>query len=162
MAMPHALADIRIEPLVRHPALLSRLQAWMEAEWPGWYGPGGRGDARADLADFARAEGLPLGLLALRAGEPVGLAALKRAGGFAGLDLPGPWAAAGLVPAELRGRGIGRLLLAGLEDAARAQGFRTIFCGTASSASLLRRAGWSLRQPFDHEGQVLSIFEKAL
>lgn len=157
-----SVAAVTIEALARHPAALPQLEAWFKAEWPDWYGAG-RGDARSDLQACARAgsAALPLGLLALRGGHPVGFAALKAAS-FEGLAHLTPWAAAGLVPAALRRQGIGRLLLAALEGEARALGFVTIYCGTGTSDSLLRREGWCRCQDFDHEGRVLSIYQKDL
>lgn len=72
-------AVVKIAPLAWHRDLLALVSAWFIDEWPGWYGPGGRGDAAADLAAFAAAQTrLPLGLVAFDNRVPVGVAASSR------------------------------------------------------------------------------------
>ena len=41
--------SVTISRLADRPELIDQLVLAYEAAWPGWYGPGGRGDARADL-----------------------------------------------------------------------------------------------------------------
>jgi GNAT superfamily N-acetyltransferase len=136
------------------------LAAWFVAEWPDWYGPGGRGDAMADLTSFAASEStLPVGLIAFEENRPVGVAALKST------SLPthgylSPWAAAGLVLPGHRGRGIGGKLLGALVQRAGDLGYPRVYCGTATAASLLRRSGWSGVEVIHHEGEVLVVFAK--
>ena len=59
---------MRVVPLIEAPAARPVLVRWYVAEWPSWYGPGGRGDARADLAAASHCrDSLPLALVALDA-----------------------------------------------------------------------------------------------
>ncbi|MFP5356432.1 MAG: GNAT family N-acetyltransferase [Gemmatimonadota bacterium] len=149
-----------IAPLASHRNLVPLLAAWFIAEWPEWYGPGGRGDALADLTSFAAsASTLPVGLVALVENEPVGVAALKPE------SLPshrhlGPWAAAGFVLPTYRGTGIGGSLLDALVARAGELGYPRVYCGTATATSLLRRSGWSELEFVRHEGEDLVIFAK--
>lgn len=161
---------LRVLPLRERPEFIPELQAWFEAEWPGYYGPGGPGDARRDLLAYAQpdAAALPLGLLALRRdadglGEhPCGFAAIKTEP-FAPCPDLGPWAGAALVPPALRRQGIGLLLLQALVREARAQARHpALFCATATSDSLMLRAGWRLRERVLHQGQSLGVYEMAL
>lgn len=151
-------APVTIAPLSGHRDLLPLVAAWFVAEWPGWYGPGGRGDLWADLTAFAASErALPVGLLAFRDGRPVGAAALK-AESIASHRHLSPWAAAGYVLPELRGQGIGAALLVGLVAQARALGYASVYCGTSSARSLLLRSGWQAIDSTLMEGEPLTVF----
>ena len=152
---------IRIARLAAHPEAMPLLAAAFKAEWPAWYGPGGPGNAEHDLADFANGTGLPLGVVAFRAGAVCGVAALKAQSIPSHAHLS-PWAAAGWVDPSLRQQGIGAVLLAALEAEAAALGHPFIYCGTSTAASLLERSGWSLLETVLHDNQALGIYRKAL
>ncbi|RYD14010.1 MAG: GNAT family N-acetyltransferase [Lysobacteraceae bacterium] len=152
---------VSIARLIEHPAALPALQQLLEAEWPGYYGPSGPGDARADLVAYSSATRLPIGYVAFVDGHPCGLAALKAEPLPALPDLT-PWASAGLVAPECRRRGIGARLLAALEDQARTLGFDAIYSGTNTANALLEREGWQFLQRVAHEGTELSVYRKPL
>lgn len=151
---------LSIEPLVQHSQAIAELCEWFEAEWPEWYGPGGKGSALADLHAYANQGSLPVGIVVLQAGCVCGVAALK-AESIASHAHLSPWATAGLVHPSMRGRGIGRLLLSGLEEQAHKLGFPGIYCGTSTAQSLLQRSGWRLIERITHEGKNLGIYHKA-
>ena len=155
------MSAIVIEYLVERRDLLPTVQAWFEAEWPTYYGPGGRGSAQHDLRAYANRGSLPVGLVALRRGAPCGFAALKADSLPTHLHLL-PWVGAGYVEPSLRRQGIGHELLLALEVEARALGYACIYCATATAVSLLRRSGWHLLEDVQHDGESLSVFEKAL
>jgi 8-oxo-dGTP pyrophosphatase MutT (NUDIX family) len=150
-----------VEPLAAHPEVLPVLEEWFRTEWPEHYAEGGRGDARRDLAAFASRDALPIGVVAFEGDRLCGVAALK-ADSIASHGHLSPWAAAGLVAPADRGRGIGRQLLAALEQEARRLGYGRLYCGTSTAASLLLRSGWRLLERIDHEGQSLGIYCKEL
>jgi GNAT superfamily N-acetyltransferase len=152
---------VRIEPLAEHPEALPSLRAWFEAEWPSWYGPEGSGSAEADLRAFAQPDALPVGLVALRGSELLGVGALKASSIPSHAHLR-PWAAAGLVRPDLRGQGIGALLLEALAERAREMGYERIYCGTSTSAGLLQRGGWVLEETVEHDGVPLGIYAREL
>jgi len=150
-----------VEPLARHRTLLPLVARWFTSEWPCWYGPGGRGDITRDLEAFAASEQkLPVGLVVFEHGVPTGAAALKAESVPTHTHLS-PWAGAGFVLPEFRGRGIGSALLAELVAKAHALGYRHVYCGTSTSESLLVRAGWSVVELTQHEGKTLTIFSSA-
>lgn len=151
---------ITIAPLALHRELLPLVSAWFIDEWPGWYGPGGRGDAAADLAAFAASQThLPVGLVAFENRAPVGVAALKPESLPTHRHLT-PWAAAGFVLSSHRGKGIGALLLAALVRHAHALRYERIYCATATATGLLRRSGWSQLECVEYRGESLVIFAK--
>ena len=154
-------SSLSIEPLAAHLEVLPVLRQWFESEWPSHYGAGGPGDAERDLQAFAQCGKLPVGVVAFLDGNVCGVAALKSESIPSHRHLS-PWAAAGLVQPVHRGRGIGVLLLAALEQEARDLGFDSIHCATATAESLLQRCGWQLIERVGHDGQDLGIYGKAL
>lgn len=143
------------------PATIPVLADWFVAEWPGWYGPGGPGDAHADLHAYAGRNALPIGVVAFHAQTPVGFAALK-AESISVRPQFGPWAAAGIVRPDCRRRGYGAQLLGALEVLARARGAPALYCGTATAATLLERCGWELLEAFLYHDAPLRLYRKLL
>ncbi len=134
-----------------------------EAEWPEWYGPDGKADAKSDLMKLANSAGeLPVGVVALDDdSSPVGIAALK-ATSIDSYTHVGPWATAGYVIPSRRREGIGALLLAALLAEAHRLGFSEIYCATASAVSLLEREGWVQIDAVSHDGGTQFIFRRAV
>ena len=150
-----------VEPLARHRSLLPVLNGWFVSEWPAWYGAGGQGNIGQDLNAFSASEvSLPVGFVAFSDGTPVGAGALK-AESIPTHNHLSPWAAAGFVLPECRGRGIGAALLAALVAHARSLGYNHVFCGTSTAESLLQRSGWSAVEVTQHAGKPLTVFRSA-
>src|SRR6185436_20017790 len=101
-------------------------------EWPDWYRPGGQGHAAHDLREFADPSGrLPVGVIALSTSrKPLGVAAL-RAKSIPKFSHLTPWATALYVLPELRGQGIGAMLLSALLTEARRLEFKSVYCATS-------------------------------
>ncbi len=108
MSPTSAIADVVVMPLRLHASAIAALAEAFRAEWPAWYGPGGPGDADADLHAFANADGaLPVGVMAQGpTGQPVGVAALKAKSIPSHAHLT-RWASAGWVLPACRGQGVG-------------------------------------------------------
>ena len=110
---------------------------------------------------FAASETLlPVGLLVFECGRPIGAAALKADSIPSHMHL-GPWAAAGFVTPEHRGRGVGAFLLKGLVAKSQELGFSSIYCGTSTANSLLERTGWQLIETTRLQGKSLGIYRSA-
>jgi len=159
---PHKMpAAVIVAPMAKHRALLPVVAQWFISEWPSWYGADGPGDVSADLAAFAASEReLPVGVVALLDGRPVGAGALK-AESISSHQHLSPWAAAGYVVPEFRGQGIGAALLAGLVAKSHAMGYKAIYCGTSTARSLLLRCGWQAIESTVVEGRQLMVFRNA-
>ena len=152
------MLTLRVEPLARHRETLSLVEQWFIEEWPGWYGPGGPGNAAADLEAFAASEQtLPVGFLLFQDKVPIGAGALKATSIQSHSHLS-PWAAAGFVLPQHRGKGAGLFLLQELVCKAQQLGYEHIYCGTSTAESLLVRAGWAAVASTQLEGKALTIF----
>lgn len=154
-------AAFRITHLAEQAQLVPTLAEYFRQEWPGWYCAAGSGDADQDLREYARIGGLPLGLVALIDDEACGFAALKTQA-ITGYEHLQPWVGAGYVRPDLRRQGIGALLLAALEHEAHSMGHARLYCGTATSASLLLRAGWQPLAEAMQGNERVTIYEKTL
>ncbi|WP_269585010.1 GNAT family N-acetyltransferase [Roseibium sp. Sym1] len=152
---------ISVVSLETCPDQLDRIELWFADAWPGWYGPGGQGDAHRDLDRcLASRDRLPRCLVAFDTGRrPVGTVSLRDSS--PGSDrYPGAWLTALLVPETCRRAGIGTALVAAAEREAREVGFGEIHASTASAQSLFLARDW---QPLDTlaypEGE-LEVFRK--
>lgn len=134
----------RMELLADRPDALPLLARLFVETWGPYYGPGGPGDAHADLAAFSRREGLPIAMVAVGENESIlGVAALKP------VSLPshahlGPWIGALVVMPEERGRGVATALIGALTQEARRQGIEMLYSDTDSRSTLLSRLGWEV------------------
>ena len=132
----------RIALLEAHPQAVPVIVRWFKAEWPGWYGPGGQGDAHADLALWRDDTTLPIARVATSSeGQPLGIAALKPDGLGAEHGL-GPFLSAFLVTPEARRQGVGTALVHAIEQTARQRGLGAVYGTTDGAASLLVGLGW--------------------
>ena len=152
------MATLRVEPLARHREAIPLVAQWFIDEWPTWYGPDGPGNVAADLEAFAASEqSLPVGLLLFEATVAIGAGALKATSIPSHSHLT-PWAAAGFVLPQHRGKGAGLFLLQELVGKARQLGYEHVYCGTSTAESLLVRAGWAAVAVTQLEGKDLTIF----
>lgn len=143
-------------PHARH--LMPTVSHWLLSEWPNWYGEDGPGHLSADVTAFAASDRtLPIGFVAFDDGNPVGFGALKAESIPSHRHLT-PWAAAGFVLPERRGKGIGALLLQAMVAHARTLGYEHVYCATSTSVSLLHRAGWHVVEEIMHAGEPMVIF----
>lgn len=137
-----ARGDMRVVNLLDAPETTPVLVQWFIAEWAPWYGPGGDGDAAADLAACNGRDVLPICLVALDAdGGVLGTASLKAesVGSEVGA---GPWLAAMIVGKAHQGQGIGTALAGAIEDEARRLGFAAVYTSTDAAEGIMKRRGW--------------------
>ncbi len=124
------------------PYTIPTLSRWFVEEWVPWYGPGGQGDAEADLLACCNHDRLPLAVVALDDNDQaLGTAALKPRSLGSELGY-GPWLAAVLVGRPFRRQGIVNALISGIESQARRLGLERIYVSTDSAVSLVTRRGW--------------------
>src|SRR3954463_1643952 len=102
--------SIEVSYLADHPALLEDLAPWLHAEW-GWFTPGSTLESRRiKLREHLNREKLPLAVVAQANGVPLGIAALRAQD----MDTRGeltPWLASVYVATTVRRQGLGARLV---------------------------------------------------
>lgn len=147
-----------VQLLIDRPDAIDALAGAYEREWPGWYGRAGN-SAIADLTARCRRDGLPLGLVAIAAGVPVGACALVTTAGPIETDEL-PWLGALWVDPAQRRRGIAtRLIGRAVVEAAR-QGYARLQATTHEAAPLFHALGWRLRETRELKDGPLAIFDR--
>lgn len=136
------IEPIRICRLSAAPFAVDTLEQWFVHEWPPYYGPGGAGNAGADLLACLNDDKLPIAVVALGENDQVlGTAALKA--DSLGSELGyGPWLAALLIAEPFRRQGIGNRLIERIEMEARRLGLASIYASTDTAVSMLARRNW--------------------
>ena len=154
------MTDVRVDFLADHPGFVPVLVRWFEAEWEPYYGDQGAGDAEADLRGSMNRDEIPLCLIALEGKNLLGTISLKP-DSISHRELA-PWGAALLVGPNARGRGVGTLLVAALEDHARRLGFRRLYMSTDAANAIVEARGWrAIDTAASLRGQV-TVYELAL
>jgi len=133
---------VTIRPLSDVPESIATLSEMFVQEWGPYYGPGGPGDADADLRACCKRDEIPLALVAMNEqGQVVGTGALKpdSVGAEPG---EGPWIAALVVSPASRRRGVGTAIMNALIEKARQLKFPSIYISTDAADCLLKKRGW--------------------
>jgi GNAT superfamily N-acetyltransferase len=150
--------QIQIGYLAKHQNLIPALAAAFIEEWPGYYGPGGRGDALGDLHSRNHKNRLPLALVALCAGHLRGTLTLQATTeSHAHLS---PWLTALLVLPEYRRQGIGTRLIRAAEHLAGALGYENLYARTGTAILLFTQLGWAACDTVASGKQSLTVFQK--
>ncbi len=156
----------RVSPKIVHlldrPQILPVLADWFIGEWRPWYGPDGKGDAKADLSACNNRDTLPVCLVALDdAGEALGTIAIRETSVGSGLA-QGPWLTGLYVAPEHRGKGVGTALVAALEREAARLHFKAVYTSTDAADGIMRRRGWeSIGSAQSLRGEV-AVFRRDL
>jgi len=148
---------MQIVRLADRPDLIPALAAAYETEWPEWYGPGGPGEALADLRERAQAGVIPLGLIAVEGDVLLGAAALAESSIESHLHLS-PWLVALWTAPEHRRRGVGAAIINGCVAEARALGVERLYAATATAPRLFERCGWRFLEHGEDERHPASVF----
>jgi GNAT superfamily N-acetyltransferase len=155
--LPMPTASLVIRALADCRESIPELCRLLGIEWPAWYGQGAAGH----VARYANRDAIPLGLVAFENGTLCGFAGLKTEA-ISGYECLEPWVGAACVVPELRNRGIGSQLVLALEQEARRLGFTHLYAGTGRAGNLLHRCGWRELGMASQNGEIVSVYWKAL
>lgn len=131
---------MEISMLADHPEFLPTLAGWYAREWPPYYGKGGPGNARVDLESRCNRDSIPVGLIALRRTELLGVVALDR---DPATNLI-PSVVGLLVADEYRGQGIAAALLESVTVLAKQLGYSRTYISTNVLGDYLEKNSWRL------------------
>ena len=134
---------MRIDYLANHEHLISEVADLVYGQWFDLFSAGGtsKEDLRAIFVCRAVTDRLPLTLVALEGSNLVGTGSIKLSepGTKPGLS---PWLAGMYVKPELRGSGVGTLLVRALESKAVELGIETLYLSVGAAPGFYQRLGW--------------------
>ena len=139
----------------------------MVAQW--WHGEWGHERGLSveticdDLSSKLNLATLPVHVLALSEGRPLGVGALKRHEMRDVFPERSPWLGSLFVAPGHRGHGIGGKLVSELERIARERGFRQLYLQTEQlDGGIYARAGWRRLEELDYRGYRALTMAKEL
>lgn len=146
------IVDVPVDESVRR-----TLAEWSLAEWAGDF-PDDTIDWYLDLYDAsARDHGLPVCVVALVDGSPVGTASLIADDELPEAVEPGPWVAAVFVEPGSRGEGVGAALVAEVVRRGHAMGFDEVYLYTETGASWYEKSGWRAVRTAELAGHDVTV-----
>lgn len=152
---------MRIEYLADRPDLVTPLARLHFSQW-GYLRPDESLEGRITrLVAACGRGGVPSVLVGLEDGALAGSAMLVAHDMDARPDLT-PWLAGLFVVPELRGRGLGAVLAAGVEDLARAAGIERLHLYTFDLQAYYARSGWTPIEHARYLGHEVTIMVKLL
>lgn len=140
------------------------LAAWIYDEWSYLYPGATLRDFEGLLRARLNKKSLPLALVAIEAGEPIGTASLKAFDMETRTDLT-PWFTSLYIAKPWRRRGIGSNLVKAMEQKAVELEIRKLFLYTADAvlvAPFYSRLGWSVKEKTIYHSHPVIIMEKDL
>jgi GNAT superfamily N-acetyltransferase len=158
---PVTHSGIEIVPLMDRPELFPVVGRWHWEEW----GAGAPNVSLAEWTDSLRAksrrDGIPITWVALVDGAPVGSVALIERDMPSHPDLT-PWLSSVFVVPERRQDGVGTVLVAHAEDAARALGVSRLYLYTDAAEGFYARGGWRVIAREHYDRSLKAVMAKDL
>jgi N-acetylglutamate synthase-like GNAT family acetyltransferase len=151
---------MEIAPLDEHPEHIPTLARWHLAEW-GHHSTGRTQESTEErLRRHAASDAIPLTMVALEAGEPVGSAALVW-NDMKTRPKIRPWLADVVVDPAWRRRGIGSKLVRRLVEKARELGVETLYLYTPDQDRLYTSLGWETVERLEYRDEEVVLMKIA-
>lgn len=152
---------ITITYLADCPQHLPTIAAWIFDEW-GYAYPGLTYEAQQEIfLSYLQREAIPLTLVALSEGKPVGTASLQPKDMTTRPELS-PWLACVYVPRELRGKGIGSRVVQAAEQAGKKLSIPKLYLFTPDQEMFYTRLGWSVIERTEFRQREVAVMWKNL
>jgi GNAT superfamily N-acetyltransferase len=146
--------------LADYPQYLPTVVGWIFDEW-GWEMPSRTQEGiQAEYSLHLNRDRIPLTMLALIEGQPVGSASIFLHDMDTRMDLT-PWLAAVYVLPEFRGQGIGSQLVRAIEDVATRLQLERLYLFTPDRADFYARLGWSVLETAEYRQHSNVIMTKS-
>ena len=154
----YVVSQMQIDYLADHPDVIPTLARWLHDQW-GHLSPGAsveRGEA--SLRANCNRDRIPLAVVALVDGEPVGVARFVEYDMDIRRDLS-PWLSSVFVPSEHRRKGIGTALTRRIMDESKALGVVTFYLFTPDRETFYSRLGWTVLERTEYRGEQIVIMK---
>jgi predicted N-acetyltransferase YhbS len=138
------------------PEYVPLLAGWFMQEWGAYYRDRAPGDAEETFRKRLSADTIPLALVALERGKPVGTVSLTDVSVPTHMHL-GPWIGGLYVVPESRHHGLGMELVSAALRRARALGVARIYIAVGSAVDRYREHGWEILESADVNGQEVTV-----
>jgi N-acetylglutamate synthase-like GNAT family acetyltransferase len=150
-----------IDYLANHKDVIPTLAQWSHHQWGYLYPERTLADVQHSISERTNKNKIPLALIALEGSEPLGTVCLKIHDMDTRRDLT-PWLAGLYVEASRRGEGIGRRLVAAIEEKAKEMGIKKLFLFTPESEGFYLKLGWDVLERVEYQGHPATIMSKEL
>jgi GNAT superfamily N-acetyltransferase len=147
---------MRIEHLAQHTAVVPVLASWVLDEWGRLLPEATVETLVSAFEESATHHRIPETFVAVRDGEPVGMASLIEHDMSTRKELS-PWLAAVYVAPEFRNRGIGSRLVQRAMHEAEALGLGRLYLFTPDKVSFYGRLGWKVLEHTRYRGENVAI-----
>ena len=152
---------MEISYLADHVDYLAIIARWLHAEW-GWFTPGSTLESRyTALEQHLNRDRLPLAIVAHEEGRPIGTASLRTHDMDTRQNFT-PWLARVYVIPQVRTRGRGTRLVAGIEAEAQRLGFERLYLVTFDKASYYTKRGWAELERTHYREKPVNLMHKVL
>lgn len=159
--MSYTKIPLTIVYLADCPQHLSTIAEWIFREW-GHQIPGLTYEQQERIfLNHLRRDAIPLTLVALHEGRPVGTASLQVTDMTTRPDLS-PWLACVYVPPEERGKGIGSAIVKSAETAGKKLNIPKLYLFTPDKEKFYLRLGWTVIETTVYRHQPVVIMSKDL
>lgn len=148
-----------IDFLKNCPEFAPAVADWLFSQW-GHLHPGASIDSvRESVLSRLNDSRIPLSLVAISDGNPVGTASIYLHDMESRPELS-PWLAAVFVRTDMRKQGIGGALVQAIEQQAIEQGIATLYLFTPDKRGFYQRMNWQFREETEYRGEQVTIMAK--
>lgn len=148
---------MRIISLTERPEAIAEVARWHYQQWHALFPQRSEADFASELAQCLGAELVPQTWLLLDDADVVaGTCSLLTHDMTTNLDLS-PWLANIYLRADLRGQGLGRLLVKQVMQAASAAQFPRLYLFTEDQQRFYQQLGWQVLRQQEYEGHAVTV-----
>jgi GNAT superfamily N-acetyltransferase len=153
--------SMQIVFLADYPHYLPVVAGWIFDEWGAEMSGSTFDSVQSEFSQHLNRDRIPLTMLALSEGLPVGTASIFLHDMDTRMELT-PWLAAVYVLPEFRGQGIGSQLVRAIEETGKRLQLERLYLFTPDREAFYARLGWSLLELAEYRNHTNVIMTKSL
>jgi GNAT superfamily N-acetyltransferase len=152
---------MEVDYLANHQEYIPALAQWFHQEWGYLYPQRSLEDVQQAIGERTNTNKIPLALVAIEGSDLLGTVCLKEHDMDTRLDLT-PWLAGLYVKESRRGEGIGKRLVAAMEETASSLGVKTLYLFTPESEGFYLQLGWNVMERLEYQGYPATLMSKQI